>query len=676
MPTEEETFSFKPNKITGQFKRPLPFKMPSRENKSAQAMSSTKFGKDRQLRSFKDIVSQGRQQARQSSSTPKPSSSKSSSQEKVPDAASIRELKVMTSRVSPMPTLFPETTQAPPPPPPPLPRWSMPLRETAALPKPLAATTKSRTVSRETTPYIKKEPVTDLSLGDNEDDDTIQVMAHSYKKRLDLKNQANAEANARIEKLETEMMRQGETIRELRGEERLNARIVEHTLTGYLHDQKRLDVLTQDSETFQCILHSLKSLLERAQHGRHESVVDYEGLSQTVCKDKVKLRQLFRMCQSVMQRLYDLHTVQLEDLHGRQQKVQVALSELKSWWTLEYHPRLDQAKSTLGMCTDVVQEVNGEINKVSQHFSRCVAKLKENKMDVDTVVCLSSATRLSLFSVYQQFQQIDTDVQELEEQFNLLSEQNQSLMNKNALLIKERKKESEITEEQHGNSSRESAGEDVIIIKEHEEFYHEDQEEKMKQMQLKGSLLKLENKRLQYENEKLTWDIERRTLLEQKSVLLQQVEHGRDILPTKSFSDSLVQYTTPVGVRPAKKLLSLSRTHKKPMETSIRETDQQWEIPKDTSSSGSKYFTRRKARSLVNQDATIHMTEEISEEEKEQPKKRRKIRKLNAHTNDLEDSDDADIPKKWVLKRKKITKVMDAVIPENAKNVHISTKKK
>ncbi|KAG2211244.1 hypothetical protein INT47_006364 [Mucor saturninus] len=651
MPTEEEAFSFKPNKITGQFKRPLPFKMPSRENKSTQAMSSTKFGKDRPLRSFKDIVSQGRQQARQSSTTPKPSSSKSSSQEKVPDAASIRELKVMTSRVSPMPTLFPET-QAPPPPPP-LPRWSMPLRETAALPKPLAATTKSRTVSRETTPYIKKEPVTDLSLGDNEDDDTIQVMAHSYKKRLELKNQANAEANARIEKLETEMMRQGETIRELRGEERLNARIVEHTLIGYLHDQKRL-----------------KSLLEIAQHGRHESVVDYEGLSQTVCKDKAKLRQLFKMCQSVMQRLYDLHTEQLEDLHGRQQKVQVALSELKSWWTLEYHPRLDQAKSTLGLCTDVVQEVNGEINKVSQHFSRCVAKLKENKMDVNTVVCLSSATRLSLFSVYQQFQQIDTDVQELEEQFNLLSEQNQSLMNKNALLIKEKKKESDVIEEQHGDSSRESDGEDVVIIKEHEDFYREDQEEKMKQMQLKGSLLKLENKRLQYENEKLTWDIERRTLLEQKSVLLQQVEHGRDILPTKSFSDSLVQYTTPVGVRPAKKLLSLSRTHKKPMETSIRETDQQWEIPKDTSSSGSKYFTRRKARSLVNHDATIHMTEDISEEEKEQPKKRRKIRKLNAHTNDLEDSDDADIPKK------KITKVMDAVIPENAKNVHISTKKK
>lgn len=71
------------------------------------------------------------------------------------------------------------------------------------------------------------------------EDDTIEVMAHSYKKRLEIKNQANAEANLRIENLEAEIIQQENAIRELQQDELLNARIVEHTLAGYIHDQKR-----------------------------------------------------------------------------------------------------------------------------------------------------------------------------------------------------------------------------------------------------------------------------------------------------------------------------------------------------------------------------------------------------------------------------------------------------
>lgn len=64
-------------------------------------------------------------------------------------------------------------------------------------------------------------------------------MAHSYKKRLDLKNQLNAEAKLRIESLEAKVNQQYNTIHELEQDEQLNARIVEYTLAGYMHDKKR-----------------------------------------------------------------------------------------------------------------------------------------------------------------------------------------------------------------------------------------------------------------------------------------------------------------------------------------------------------------------------------------------------------------------------------------------------
>lgn len=64
-------------------------------------------------------------------------------------------------------------------------------------------------------------------------------MAHSYKKRLDLKNQLYAEAKLRMESLEAKINQQSNTIHELEQDEQLNARIVEYTLAGYVHDKKR-----------------------------------------------------------------------------------------------------------------------------------------------------------------------------------------------------------------------------------------------------------------------------------------------------------------------------------------------------------------------------------------------------------------------------------------------------
>lgn len=102
----------------------------------------------------------------------------------------------------------------------------------------------------------------------------------------------------------------------------------------------RLDILTEDSETFQCILHSLKNLLERAQSCRQGSIDEFGMLSQAVIQDKTKIRLIFQKCKHVFQILSDFQPDQQVNLRQRQKNMQAGLSDLKSWWSFKYHPRL------------------------------------------------------------------------------------------------------------------------------------------------------------------------------------------------------------------------------------------------------------------------------------------------------------------------------------------------
>jgi hypothetical protein len=85
---------------------------------------------------------------------------------------------------------------------------------------------------------VKKEPE-DIPVGNFSEDNTIEVLAQSYKKKLGIKDQANAEAKARIDELENTIQQQQVRIRELEQDERFNSQIVEQNLIAYAHDRKR-----------------------------------------------------------------------------------------------------------------------------------------------------------------------------------------------------------------------------------------------------------------------------------------------------------------------------------------------------------------------------------------------------------------------------------------------------
>lgn len=84
---------------------------------------------------------------------------------------------------------------------------------------------------------IKKEPVIDL-ISDN-DDDTISLIATSYKKRLDNKERANSDAKAKIKTLEEQLLEKDQRIDQLEQEEKINLKFVEYNIAGYTRDKKR-----------------------------------------------------------------------------------------------------------------------------------------------------------------------------------------------------------------------------------------------------------------------------------------------------------------------------------------------------------------------------------------------------------------------------------------------------
>lgn len=84
---------------------------------------------------------------------------------------------------------------------------------------------------------IKKEPVIDL-ISDN-DDDTISLIATSYKKRLDNKERANSDAKAKIKTLEEQLLEKDQRIDQLEQEEKKNLKFIEYNLAGYTRDKKR-----------------------------------------------------------------------------------------------------------------------------------------------------------------------------------------------------------------------------------------------------------------------------------------------------------------------------------------------------------------------------------------------------------------------------------------------------
>lgn len=90
--------------------------------------------------------------------------------------------------------------------------------------------------------YIKQEPrehtVHEIDNSSSEGD-PIEIIAHTYRKKLDHKDQANSEAKARIEQLEETVRNLLAKVRELEQDEKVNAQVVEQTMERYFNEEKR-----------------------------------------------------------------------------------------------------------------------------------------------------------------------------------------------------------------------------------------------------------------------------------------------------------------------------------------------------------------------------------------------------------------------------------------------------
>ncbi len=84
---------------------------------------------------------------------------------------------------------------------------------------------------------IKREPSL-VTINDSEED-TIDAIQTSYKKRLGNKERANTEAKAKIEELEEFIKQQQLRIHQLEEDEKLNIKVMEYNLASYTRDKKR-----------------------------------------------------------------------------------------------------------------------------------------------------------------------------------------------------------------------------------------------------------------------------------------------------------------------------------------------------------------------------------------------------------------------------------------------------
>lgn len=84
---------------------------------------------------------------------------------------------------------------------------------------------------------IKQEPL-EQSIHDSEGD-TIEILAETFRNRLDKKANLNRHYENQIQELQRTIKQQQDRIRELEEDESLNAQIVERNLAVYEHDKKR-----------------------------------------------------------------------------------------------------------------------------------------------------------------------------------------------------------------------------------------------------------------------------------------------------------------------------------------------------------------------------------------------------------------------------------------------------
>ena len=116
-----------------------------------------------------------------------------------------------------------------------------------ASPQPTMKPSQSKTVDRLTRGEPTRHPVkypryktesSTISVNDSEDD-TLEAIQTSYKKRLNNKERTITQANALISDMEKHIDLQLNKIDKLEHEERNNAKIVEYVLASYTRDKAR-----------------------------------------------------------------------------------------------------------------------------------------------------------------------------------------------------------------------------------------------------------------------------------------------------------------------------------------------------------------------------------------------------------------------------------------------------
>ncbi|KAG2230088.1 hypothetical protein INT48_005090 [Thamnidium elegans] len=485
-------------------------------------------------------------------------------------------------------------------------------------------------------PSFKTEPQ-ERSVHDIEDN-TIELITQNYKKCLEIQKKKILDANEKINDLsevisqkDAEIIQNKSKIDELEKSEKIGSYLLNYNVTEHLHVKQRVDIIEGGMERFQYVILKTKRLLEEAQKHKESSSKETTELSEIILNNRAETKVFKEKCKCMVQTLRNMQNdclLEMESLTEIRAEVKFELASLKTWWQ-EYQTKIVEMISQNKSCQDMISEVK----EILTDFSGCIVKLDKSLSSTPSAAQIANENCASITSIDEKLKDLVSCFEAL--RINTIpSTVSEEVLSQNNTEVKKK-----------------------VVMQEVDASYNE---ENKKMIDSQGLNLEVDQ-RLKSEKEALLSYI--CFLHTQANSPVQAKRYDSvpmgDPLTTTSQGSEIVskEFTQPTSAN-----ISLSKKKGRKLKQDKEQNNYQ-DIPNYSSSS--RYPTRRKTR------ARIQSLEGNNNDDKvtgaEQPKKKRKIRKLggDVYNYELDDSDEADIPKK-------IGKAMDAALPETTPQISIT----
>ncbi|GAA5804139.1 hypothetical protein HPULCUR_009625 [Helicostylum pulchrum] len=631
-------FSFKPKKI-GQFKTPLTPKVKSEND-------NKKFGKPEMSSSytkpfdFKNALktkdSNKRLALSEISKIPSCTTKSGSNKDDTKDmkaSTSIRELKEMTSKLKiPLDptarcTSRPRTKKE-------LPssvQRSVSQINNLKLGIPSVSRTPCHSRLASPIPKIKTEPGEKSIHGI--EDNTIELITQNYKKCLEIQKKKIQDSNEEIKNLneaisqkDAEIIQSKSKIDELEKNMEIGSNLLNYNVTEHLHVKQRVDIIEGEMERFQYVILKTKRLLEEAQKNKESSLKDTTQLAEIMLNNRAEteiFKEKFRCMIQTLRNVQKNCLLEMESLTQIRTEIKFGLAFLKTCWQEEYHTKIVEMILQNKGCQGLI----GEVTKLLTDFSDCVVEFDESLSSAPSVAQIANENCASIISIDEKLKDLVFCFEALKIDTSCSTVSNEIISQNN-------------TEEVDTNNG-----------------------ENNKMIDSQGLILGGDN-RLKSEKEALLSYI---CFLHTQANPPVQAKKDIDVIMgataplTITSQDSEMVYNE--VTQPTPPNISLSKKKGSKPKKDKEQQNSYWDVP--NYSSDSRYPTRRKTRARIQSPEVNNDGDKVTEAE--QPRKRRKIRKLGGdlYNYELDDSDEADIPKK-------ISKAMDVALPETSPQISIT----